>query len=261
MQFKGILPIGAALVGVASVHAQIAFDGNYTQDFDVMGSSGTVLPEGWSAVRGAGSGVLGAPLTPAVTAGTATGGGVYNVGLSGDSDRALGSLASSSTAPVFGVQFANDTGSLVDSVSVWGVMEQWRTGSSATALESLVFEYSLNAVGVYDDGANWLALAPLDLTEALTFSTSAGAVNGNAQAQQREVSAALTGLDWQPGRQLTFRWSDTDVAGSDGLYALDNFRLQSAVAPVPEPCGLGTFGLGLAVLAAVRRWRHREQAA
>jgi hypothetical protein len=196
-----------------------------------------------------------------VTAGTATGGGVYNVGLAGDSDRALGSLASSSTAPVFGVQFANATGSLVDSVSVWGVMEQWRSGSSATALESLVFEYSLNAAGVYDAAGDWRTLAALDLTEALTFSTSAGAVDGNALAQQRDVSAALTDLDWQPGSLLTFRWSDADVAGSDGLYALDNFRLESAVAPVPEPCGLGTFSLGLAALAVVRRWRRRGEAA
>jgi len=257
MQFKGILPIGTALLGVVSIHAQVSFTGDYFQDFDSLDPTGTVLPLGWSAVRIAGSGTLGDELTPGVTAGTATGGGVYNTGSPGESDRALGTLASSSTIPAFGLQLRNDTGLELDAVSMSGVMEQWRTGSSDTVDETVLFEYSLDAAGIGDAAASWTPLSGLNLNERVTFSTSASAIEGNLAEHQLELAGIITGLGWSDQGTLTLRWVDSDVPGSDGLYALDNFTLQAGVAPIPEPATLGTLGLGLVILALGHRSRRK----
>ena len=254
MLFRGILPYGAALLGVASIQAQVGFNGNYAENFDGMGPTGTELPEGWSALRHAGSGTLGAALTPGITSGTATGGGVYNTGATGDADRALGVLASSSTVPAFGLQLVNLTGAMVDQVTLSGVMEQWRTGSSATLAESVLFEYSLNAAGIGDAGALWTPFPGMDLAERVTSSTSAGAIDGNLPENQWALSGLLDGLNWAHQDVLTFRWSDADHTGSDGLYALDNLNVQASIAPVPEPAGVGSFAVGLAALWA---WRRR----
>ena len=257
MLFKGILPIGAALLGVVSIHAQVPFTGSYLENFDSMGPNGTAPPLGWSAVRIAGSGTLGAELTLGVTAGTATGGGVYNTGSAGDSDRALGVLASASTIPAFGLQLRNDTGSEVEALSLSGVMEQWRTGSSALVDETVAFEYSLDAAGIADDAASWTPLPAMNLEERLTFSTSAGAIDGNLPEHQFQMAGVISGLGWADQGILTMRWVDSDVTGSDGLYALDNFALQAGIVPIPEPTTLGTFGLGLALLA-LGKWSRRK---
>jgi hypothetical protein len=259
MQFKGVLPIGAVLLSAASLHAQLAFQGDYLETFDPLGPTGTTLPPGWSAVRHAGSGILGADLNPGVTAGTATGGGIYNVGTAGAPDRALGSLSSSSTIPRFGLHLLNASGSTYDTLTLGGVMEQWRTGSSAAALESLAFEYSLNASGIHDAAGLWTMFPDLNLSEKLAASTSSGAVDGNLPANQWNLSGLVTGLNWIPGQTLTLRWTDTDDPGSDGLYALDNFQLTASVTPVPEPAGLGTVALGLLALAGFR-WRQQRYA-
>jgi len=258
MLCKGILPYGAALLCAVGIQAQaqVAFNGNYTQDFDSMGPSGTELPEGWSAIRSGGSGTLGAALTPGVTTGTATGGGVYNTGAAGDADRALGTLASGSTVPSFGLQLVNNSGVPVDELTLSGVMEQWRTGSSDTIAEDVVFEYSLNASGIGDAGALWTPFAGMDLMERVTSSTSAGAIDGNSPDNQWMMSGLLQDLNWTDQGVLTFRWSDSDAVGSDGLFALDNFSAQASIAPVPEPTSVGTFAIGLAALWV---WRRRVE--
>jgi len=256
MRIKGIIPIGAALMCVASLRAQVEFNGDYSQDFDVLGT-GSTLPDGWSAVRAAGSGAVGETLTPGITAGTATGGNVYNVGATGDSDRALGTLASSSTVPAFGLQLRNATGTTLDQLEVSGTMEQWRTGASDAVSESVVFEYSLNASGIDDGAAMWMAWPALDLNEKLVFSTSAGAVDGNSSDNQWGLGGSLTGLGWEDQGLLTLRWTDGDVSGSDGLYALDNLRLRGGISQVPEPSTYATIALGLGALGATR-WRRSQ---
>jgi len=195
MLFKGILPIGTALFGVVSIHAQVSFTGSYLEGFDSLGPTGITLPLGWSAVRIGGSGTPGAELTPGVTAGTATGGGIYNTGSAGDSDRALGTLASASTVPAFGLQLRNETGSHVETMSLSGVMEQWRTGSSAVVDETVAFEYSLNAGGIGDNEASWIPLPGMNLEERLVFSTSAGAIDGNLPEHQLQLNKIVTGLN------------------------------------------------------------------
>lgn len=254
--------VGAALFGapIHHIHAALMFSGSYDEDFDGLGPSGTTLLPEWSAVRSAGSGTLGAPLSPRVTTGTATSGGIYNVGAAGDPDRALGSLASGSTVPAFGLQLINNTGSVIDALWLDATMEQWRSGSSASVVESVVFEYSLNALSLADSAALWTSFGALNLDEKLTTSTSAGALDGNLPDHQWLIGGELTGLNWSEDDTLTLRWSDADHPSSDGLYALDDFSIRSSVTSVPEPAGAGTLALGLGVLALVRRLSNRRPA-
>jgi trimeric autotransporter adhesin len=240
-------------LGILAIPArgQIAFTGGYTNNFDAMGSAGTAYDPGWAGVRWSGSGPAGEALTLGVTTGSTTSGGMFNVGSSADPDRALGSLASSSTVPRFGAQFQNDTGAAITDLTLTGVMEQWRTGNNATVDEAVAFEYSLDATGIDDAAATWVAVPAMNLNEKLTASTSAGALPGNLEENRTEFGTVLNGIDWAPGTALTLRWSDADVAGSDGLLALDNFGMTT----VPEPSTWALLVLGAAGLGGWRRMR------
>ena len=241
--FTGLLA-ALALGGLQGTQAQIAFTGSYQQNFDVLGTDTTWI-EGWSGVNTASS--PSAPLTLGLTTGTATSGGLYNVGSAGDPDRALGSLAGGTVIPRFGAQFQNTSGSAYTGIQLGGVMEQWRSGSSATANEILSFEYSFDAQDIDDASATWYSLAGLDLLERLTETTSAGAVNGNLLENQSLLSGTIEDAMWLDQGLFTLRWSDFNDAGSDGLYALDNFTL-SGFSVVPEPSVYALVGIGLLAL-------------
>ena len=246
MKHSILLALGAVALTLTS-QAQISFNGSYRNNFDGLGPTGTSFDPGWSAVRTND----GTALTLSVSAGGSTAGGIYNVGTAGDADRALGSLASSATVPRFGAQLQNMTGGLIADLTLSGVMEQWRTGGSATTDEVITFEYSLNAADLSDATATWVPVPGLDLNERLTSSTSGGAVNGNLAENRFNLSAVIGGLNWSDGGVLTIRWSDSDHTGSDGMYAVDDF----SVSAVPEPSTWALLGLG--ALGLVRRWFRR----
>jgi hypothetical protein len=244
---KLLLIIVSITAAHALAQAQLSFNGSYAENFDSMGAAGTSYPAGWSGVRYAGTGGAGA-LTLGVTTGTATTGGLYNVGAAGDSDRALGTVSSGTTIPRFGAQFVNNSGAAFDQITFSGLSEQWRTGTSAAANETVTFEYSFNATDINDPAATFLPLSGMDLTEIQTSSTTGGAIDGHAN--QIAISGSISSAGWADGTTLTVRWSDLDDAGSDGLYAVDNFSL-SATA-VPEPSTVALLGLGMAGLLARR---------
>jgi hypothetical protein len=243
MKHSILLTLGAAALTLTS-QAQISFSGSYSNNFDGLGPTGTTYDAGWSAVRTND----GAALTLSVSTGTSTAGGIYNVGTAGETDRALGSLASSTTVPRFGAQLQNVTGALITDLTLSGVMEQWRTGGSATTDEVITFEYSLNAADINDPVATWVAVAGLDLNERLTSSTSGGAVNGNLPENQLNLSTAISGINWSDDGVLTLRWSDHDHTGSDGMYAIDNL----SVSTVPEPSTWALLVLGALGLVGKR---------
>ncbi len=203
--------------------AQINLDvpnGTYKQNFDGM-EGGTTLPTGWTAIRFAGSGAANATLVPTVSDGSGNSGNIYNVGTTGEPDRALGTLASGSTVPAFGASFRNNTGSVLGSLSVSGNSEQWRGASNSGINEVVVFEYSLDATSL--NTGTWTAVPSLDLQELLTGSTAAAAVNGNLN--RMAISATINSLNLPNLATIWFRWRDADNTGSDGLYALDDFSL------------------------------------
>lgn len=237
-----------------SAQTSITFSGSYSENFDSMGATGTTLPAGWTALRYAGSGTLGAALDPVVTTGSSSGGGLYNVGASGDAERAVGTVASGPTVPRFGVQLVNSSGSTIDSLSLGGVSEQWRTGNNATDNERVLFEYSLNALDINDPNATFIGLTGLDLFEIQTGSISGGAINGNDPANQAAIAGVLSGLNWGDGTTLTLRWSDVDAAGNDGMFALDNLSISATAVPEPSAVAFITVGT---LMMIWRRYRRR----
>jgi len=99
------------------------FDAGYGENFDSMGDTGTNAPAGWFV--GTGTGVVsGTDVT--VSTGSASAGGNYNFGSSGSLDRALGSLATSSTQRDTEARFINASGSNIVSFTISYTGEQWR---------------------------------------------------------------------------------------------------------------------------------------
>ncbi len=230
-----------AFLGSSNAWAQVNLQQSpYTENFDGMTTS---YPTGWNGLRLSGSGTAGAVLTPIETDGNANSGAVYSVGTT--TERALGTLASGSTVPVFGASFMNNTGGMLNQISVSAVAEQWKTGKSATDNESIIFEYSLDATSLDDPDATWTAEAGLNLNEILTSMTDNIAVDGNAEANRIPFSAQLSSLNWAEGTTLWIRWKDTNDDSNDGMYAVDDVKIEfesNSTAPAifaPSTLNLG----------------------
>jgi len=202
----------------------------YNETFDGMGATGTTYLTGWTGVRYAGTGTVGATLPLIVGAGTANSGGVYNLGSTGSGERALGTLGSGSTVPRMGASFLNSTGSAISYIGLTGVMEQWRTGTSNTTTEVWVFEYSLDATDLLT--GTWTPVTNFDLVEKITSSTVADSLVGNLPANQTDLTASIPGLSWANGGTIWIRWSDANDVGSDGVCAIDNFVMTVSNAAV-----------------------------
>lgn len=198
-----------------------AVNAPYSETFDGMGATGTTFANGWTAIRASGSGTVGATLAMAVDNGTLNSGNVYNLGATGASDRAFGTLASGSTVPSFGASFTNNTGVTVTTISISAVLEQWRAASNNTLNEVVAFSYSLDATNL--STGTWTPVTALDLLEILTSSTVNAAVDGTLAANQANISGNITGLNWNNGSTLWIKWDDANDVGSDGTYAIDNF--------------------------------------
>ncbi|RSK36129.1 Calx-beta domain-containing protein [Hymenobacter metallilatus] len=241
-QRMALLAALGGLGSAAQAQTPVPFTGTaYTQNFDGFTPAGTTYPDGWSGVRLAGSGTANAVLTPMVLADNSTGGGTYNAGpnagTTGDTDRALGSLASGSTAPAFGAAFINQSGAAIAQLTVTGRAEQWRTSSNAAINESLAFEYSTDATSLFT--GTWTAVSALDITEKALTATTAGPLNGNDAANSAAITATFP-ISWAAGSTIWIRWKDTDNTGSDALLALDDFTLARATVVTAPTVSFGS---------------------
>jgi len=232
----------AALGGLstaAQAQTPVAFTGaTYNQNFDGFLPTGTAYPDGWTGIRLAGTGTLNATLTPAVQAENSNAGTTYNAGpLTGtNTDRAIGSLSSNSTAPAFGAAFTNQSGAAISQLTLAGRAEQWRSGDNAI-VEALMFEYSTDATSL--STGTWTAVTGLDIRELATTATTAATLNGNDAANSAAITATFP-ITWAAGSTIWIRWKDTNDAGADALLALDDFSLATATAPAAPTVSFGT---------------------
>lgn len=163
----------------------------------------------------------------AVDIGSSNSGDTYSYGSAANTDRALGSLRSGSLSAVYGVSFTNNTGSVIQSLTISYKGEQWRLGTIART-DKLDFSYSTNATdlvaGVWND------------VDALDFVTpnlsTTGAKDGNASVNQSALNATINNLSIPNGATFWIRWSDADATGADDGLAVDDFSI-TAIPGLP----------------------------
>lgn len=249
-----VLP--SASNAVVSTSISLASVGEvYSQDFD--GLAGTTFSstageqfllsglDGWQAAKISGTGTSAMPFS--INNGSGNSGGIHSYGPTGGTDRALGSIASGTNIPAFGVAFVNDTGSVLNKIAISFTAEFWR--SSTTTQNVLTFGYGFSGGSLTD--ANYLsspaalAFAGLNIVGPAPVAAN-GALDGDLSANQTSISAELSGLLWEPGQALYLRWQDNNDVGNDAGLALDNFTFTAIPEPTSYALLLGAAALGLA---------------
>lgn len=236
----------AAAVGMgASVYGAtptpIQFDGTsaYTQDFNTLPTSGSATLGGTSpfnvpSTAGATSPLLGWQF--AVPSGTsnqfradnggASSGAVYSYGASGNTERALGSLGNTTFNSItFGAIFTNTSEQTFTSFTLSYTGEQWRRGNESG--EALAFSYGLGASSIAS--GSFTAATELDFSSPNT-STGIRNLNGNDPANQKAISATISGISWAPGTTLVIRWRDAYGQSADDGLAIDGLSFSAAAA-------------------------------
>jgi hypothetical protein len=237
------LPAGASVIYTGAPIPTFTFDGMASS----TSATGTTQPAtfstttgvqvavpasgGWEATRFAGTGSSAMPYV--ADHGVSNTGGIHSYGPQSGSDRALGSLASGTNHPAYGLEIVNNTNGVQFEVRISFTQENWRT--STTTINTIQASYATSdTAGV--TSSNFLTATgftdvnTLDLVGPPTVTTN-GALDGNLAINQAARSAIITGLSIDPGQSFFLRFQDADDVGSDAGLAIDNFNIQL----IPEP--------------------------
>ena len=138
----------------------------YTQDFNTLANSGTAntaLPTGWDLGESGTSSRNNAAY--AASTGSDSAGDVYSFGSSGSSERAYGTLRSGTLVPIVGASFTNNTGVIINSLTVSYTGEMWRAGvASRGAADRLDFQLGTNATSL--TSGTWVDHNELDFNSS-----------------------------------------------------------------------------------------------
>lgn len=189
------------------------------QNFDMLALSGTssTLPTGWALSESG----TNANTEYTANTGNLTTGDTYSYGATSNSERAFGTLQSSSNLATIGAGFTNRTTGTITALSISYTGEQWRLGATGRA-DRLDFQYSLNATGLTD--GTWTDVDALDFTSPVTSGT-VGALNGNIAPNRTAISFTINDLAIPDGAMLWLRWTDFNATGSDDGLAIDDFSI------------------------------------
>ncbi len=155
------------------------------------------------------------------------------------SDRALGSLASNSVQPQFGVCFINNTGSPITSIVVAFTGEQWRHQDSTS--DSLDFQYVVSESTPLSAVTGWIAEHSLDFGAPKVAATSAVSLDGNAIGNRTAKSYTINGLSIPPLGKFWVKWVDLNVGGSDQALGIDDFSLTPQGTPTSADIKVNSF--------------------
>jgi endonuclease I len=200
------------------------------QDFDSLAASGTssVVPAGWAFRETGGTG--GAVYT--ASNGSANAGDTYSAGATGSTERAFGTLTSSTVNRIeLGGRYINQTGSTITALTVQYRGELWRLGA-ANRSDRLDFQYSLDATAL--DNGTWVDVDALDFATPNPTATL-GALNGNDPANQRMLTHTIDSLEIGVGQTIFLRWVDIDIGGADDLLAIDDVIVSTGGGSVDLP--------------------------
>ena len=205
----------------------------YIQDFNSLANVGTsnVLPTGWALLETGGN----ANDSYLADNGTANSGNTYSYGPANNIDRAFGAILSGSVTPTIGVQFTNNSGATITSITVTYTGEQWRLGT-ANREDRLDFQYSTDATAL--NNGNYNHVDALDFVAPVTV-IPLGALDGNAPANKKNIPAfEIVGLNIPDGTSFWFRWTDFNASGADDGLGIDDITVTfngNANPPCVEP--------------------------
>jgi hypothetical protein len=243
----------------------------YLQDFDELPNApentslgpvswrDDITLEHWHAQTSINGGAEGGFERMRITHGNATIGAIYSFGATGDFDRALGSIGSTTIGDVvWGVHFRNDTGLTLRHLIINYFGEQWRDAGGVPA-QGIDFQYSLNGSDVHGPGfGTAINVDALDFVSPSFDNAAAITLDGNNPANRKLISGQINNINWAPGTELWIRWVDVNHPDADHGLAVDDFAFQ---ALTPEPAAPLAAGLSIAIARLHRRRRRGNSAA
>lgn len=264
MQWLPVMLAVTAVFCTANLsNAQFSLTGTtYSENFDGLPTTGTTALS--SATVGVQSALPGTQFVATKNAGNGTtfsliaddgssvSGSIRSLGVDGSADRSLGTLASGSTTPTFGIQIVNNTGNVISSVDLSGLAVQFR---SSTVTQNIInFQFFVGDGTGAVTGSNFLTAAGFtDLDSFDLVGAPPVATNGAITPTSTPIQGTITG-DIAQGSSLFLRFVDFNDGGSDAALGLNNFSLTANFTPVPEPATiLGLAAAGLGALRMVRR--------
>jgi len=179
------------------------------------------------------------------TDGDQTTGGQISFGLPGNSNRALGLLATSSTkGTAFGFRLINGTPITLTRMNLQFTGEVWRQSNLPKTLQ---FYYFIDPTGTAPFPASATAFIPVLNVNLPTVTTDSGgvAVDGTLPLNQTNLSVLnQTITNWPPGTALWLVWQMTDSTGKAQGLGIDNLSFSASV-PLPVPVNVQMDGPNL----------------
>jgi uncharacterized protein len=219
----------------------------YTQGFDALANTGTTntFSNNTTIV-----GLYSSQTVYEAGTGSSNAGKLYSFGATGSLERALGSVASGSAAPIYGFRFANTGTTDITDFTLAYTGEFWRRAGN-TATQKLAFAYQVFASGGTITGTGYTPVTALDYSVTDPGGVLAG---GTAPISTASISSTVT-VTVPAGQEIWIRWSDADDGGADHGLAIDNVNASftTAAAAIPEPTTLALLSLGVVGFVARRR--------
>jgi hypothetical protein len=194
-KFHAIGSSGASLRATSTTVTAIpltTLDATYTENFNTLANGpalstkSAVLPAGWgfdeSGTSARNDGLY------EVNAGGDNTGDIYSYGALGNTDRAFGTLRSGALVPIIVASFTNNTGAPIRTLDVSYAGEQWRLGAWG-GTDQLDFQIGVSATSLASSA--YVDVDSLDFSSP--FTTTAGAVNGNAAANRTALTVTQYG--------------------------------------------------------------------
>jgi len=190
------------------------------QNFNSLPTTGTssTLPTGWYFNETGGS----ANTTFTAGTGSASTGDTYALGATGNSDRSLGGLLSTSLVPTWGAKVQNTTGSSVSIITISYTGETWRVGATNRS-DRIDFQYSTDATSLTT--GSWIDENNLDYANPGQAATGSGSLQHSSN-----ITFTLKNLSIPAGASFWIRWNDFDASGADDAMGVDDVCI-TAVTP------------------------------